>query len=392
VNSKNTPLVVAVAAVGVLAVVAGGAVAARQRPSEDDTGANPLPVASSTPPSPLASSTPGTSPVPTRTPLVAGTELKIALSKLPKGRAPQIPYLQGRVVRGGAGADMTIPGKQNILQVVRSGGSLLVVLEVGVGGGELARFNDDGTADAKRVPDVLNVVSSPDDEFAAFATAPTNPDHTRKKGSAVYWQNARTERRTLKRPDDWGSKVLAVFGDTVYFKSDTDQNGETSTLNSWNSATGEVTLIKSVRSPLGVSSDGSTAVDFVAGASQTFCSALVDLDSGNKQLWRSCEYSIDGFTPDGSVAIATPDFKGTGSDPWVAALNVKDAELRRKWSGADFLQEVGEDNDNVLMVADTGEGTKSAIVRCTISTGACELATPLAKSARFDVRLLGAWQ
>jgi hypothetical protein len=318
--------------------------------------------------------------------------VKIALNKLPKGRAPQVAYLQGRTVRGGAGSEMTIPGKQNILQVVRSGGSLLVVLEVGLGGGELARFNDDGTADAKRVPDVLSVVASLDDEFVGFATAPSNPDHTRAKGSVVYWQNARTERRTLQRPDDWGSKVLAVFGDTVYFKSDTDQNGETSTLSSWNSATGEVTLIKSVRSPLGVNWDGSAAVDFVAGASQTFCSALVDLDSGNKQLWRSCEYAVDGFTPDGSVAIATPDFKGTGSDPLVAALNAKDGQVRREWSGPEFLAEVGEDNDHVLMVADTGEATKSAIVRCTISTGACELATPLAKSARFDVRLLGAWQ
>jgi hypothetical protein len=43
------------------------------------------------------------------------------------------------------------------------------------------------------------------------------------------------------------------------------------------------------------------------------------------------------------------------------------------------------------MVADSGEATPSAIIRCAISTGACELATPLTKAARYDIRLLGAW-
>ncbi|ADB32053.1 hypothetical protein Kfla_2988 [Kribbella flavida DSM 17836] len=51
---------------------------------------------------------------------------------------------------------------------------------------------------------------------------------------------------------------------------------------------------------------------------------------------------------------------------------------------------MAEDDDHLLMVADTGENTRAAIIRCTISTGACELATPLAEHRRFDVRLLGA--
>lgn len=42
------------------------------------------------------------------------------------------------------------------------------------------------------------------------------------------------------------------------------------------------------------------------------------------------------------------------------------------------------------MVADNGEGTKSAIIRCSITTGGCELATPLTKIPRYHLRLLGA--
>ena len=55
------------------------------------------------------------------------------------------------------------------------------------------------------------------------------------------------------------------------------------------------------------------------------------------------------------------------------------------------LEAVPEDDDHLLMVADSGEGTPSAIIHCAISTGACELATPLTKTARYEIRLLGAW-
>jgi hypothetical protein len=307
------------------------------------------------------------------------------------GRAPQLSYLSGRLVRGGIGSDVAVPGKQNILSAVRIfNDAALVVLEVGSGGSELIRVDPAGVT-SDRIPDVQSLVSSMDEHAVAFATARSNPDHTRAKGSVVYWENVQLkDRRTLKRPNDWGSTVLAVVGETVYFKSDTDQNGTTSTLNSWDSATNQVNRIKSVRSPVGVDYRGTTAVDFVAGAAQTFCSTVTALDSG-KQLWKTCEYAIKGFTPDGKTAIGTPDFRNGGSDPLVAALDANDGNVRREWSGVQFLEAVAEDDDHLLMVADSGEGTPSAIIRCAISTGACELATPLTKAARYDIRLLGAW-
>jgi hypothetical protein len=307
------------------------------------------------------------------------------------GRAPQLSYLSGRLVRGGIGSDVAVPGKQNILRAARIISDALVVLEVGLGGSELTRVDSTG-ATSDRTPDVQSLVVSLDEDAVAFATARSNPDHTRAKGSTIYWENTQVaDRRTLKRPNDWGSTVLAVVGGTVYFKSDTDQNGTTSALNSWESATNEVKRIKSVRSPVGVDYRGTTAVDFVAGAAQTFCSTVTALDSG-KRLWKTCEYAINGFTPDGKTAIGTPDFRNGGSDPLVAALDTNDGSVRREWSGLQFLEAVAEDDDHLLMVADSGEGTLSAIIRCAISTGACELATPLTKAARYDIRLLGAWR
>jgi hypothetical protein len=385
--------VAAVSAVAVLAVVAGAAIAARQGPTAGGAIAAPLPVPTPTPtptPKPTPTPTPTPTPVdlPSPSPTPAGIKLK--LNELPMGRAPQLSYLSGRLVRGGIGSDVAVPGKQNILRAARTNSDALVVLEIRSGGSELIRVDSAGVT-SDRIPDVQSLVASMDEDAVAFATAPRNPDNTRAKGSTIYWENTQVrDRRTLKRPNDWGSTVLAVVGETVYFKSDTDQNGTTSTLNSWDSATNEVNRIKSVRSPVGVDYRGTTAVDFVAGAAQTFCSAVTALDSG-KQLWKTCEYAINGFTPDGKTAIGTPDFRNGGSDPLVAALDANDGSVRREWSGLQFLEAVPEDDDHLLMVADSGEGTPSAIIRCAISTGACELATPLTMTARYDIRLLGAW-
>jgi hypothetical protein len=400
VRSKNGPLVAVVAAVAMLAVVGGGAVAARSGPKslDGDGAAAPLPGPTSTMPagsgpiSPKPTASPRATVAAQPTPTLPA-QVKLKLTELPKGRAPQLAYLDGRVIRGGAGPDTTIPGRQNILGAVRFSGEVLVILEVGLGGGELARLSaGSDTLDPQRVADVQSVVASLNGDRAGYGTARSNADHTRAKGSAVYWETmgAPQDRRTLKRPDDWGTKVLAVVGDTVYFKSDTDPNGTTSTLSSWQSNTGKVTRIKTVNSPVGVDTAGTAAVDFVAGGAQTFCSTVTDLGNG-KRRWRTCEYSVNGFTPDDSTVIATPDFHNGGSDPFTAALDANTGNVRREWSGAEFLESVAEDDDHLLMVADSGEGSMSAIIRCTIASGSCELATPLAKNARYDVRLLGAW-
>ncbi|QNE20360.1 hypothetical protein F1D05_23695 [Kribbella qitaiheensis] len=372
--SRNGVLVAGVAAVAVLAVVGGGVVALRRTPQVSATAAA----------APLHES-PSTTAGPA-TPV----KVTLNLSKLPVGRAPQMSYLQGRTVRGGGGQDVTVPGKQNILDATRYDGSLLVLLEVGLGGSELARIDDGSTFALQRIPDVQSLVSSLDQQAVAYGTAPVNADHTRKKGSDVYWETS-SGQRTLNRPDDWGTTVLGVAGSHVFFKSDTDRDGLTSTFSSWDAGTGKVTQLKSVRSPEGVNGAGTAVVDFVAGAAQNFCSTLTDTASG-KQLWRTCEYAVNGFTPSGGTAIGTPDFRGGGSDPLVAALNAKDGSVQRQWSGPQFVQSVAEDDDHLLMVADTGENTRTAIIRCSIATGACELATPLTKAARYDIRLLGAWQ
>lgn len=317
-------------------------------------------------------------------------KVKVDLAKLSPGRAPQVAYVDGRVIKGGLGENVTVPGKQEIFRAVRYDGDAMVVLEVGLGGSELVRVSKDKGILPGRTPDVASLVTSVDEDTLAYGTARSNADHTSRQGNAVYWRNAFTDNK-LDRPHDWASKVLAVAGETVYFAASTDRDGETSTLNAWHTQTGKVDLLKSFKFPAGVDFQGTNGVDQIAGAAQTFCSAVRALADG-KQLWRTCEYSLNGFTPDGQTLFATPDFRNGGSDPSTTAIDARSGTVRRQWTGVQFLGATAEDDEHLLMVVDTGENTASAIVRCSIESGACELATTPARTPRRDaLRLLGGW-
>ncbi|TDU89234.1 hypothetical protein EV138_2795 [Kribbella voronezhensis] len=367
VRTGNGRLAMGVAAVAVLAVAGGAAFAAHRGPvASPSAAARPL----------AATATPVRSTV------------KVDLGKLPTGRPPQVAYVSGRTIRGGLGEDVTVPGRQEIIRAVRYDGDALVILEVGMGGSELVRVSKDQGILPGSTPAVASLVTSVNEDAVAYGTARTNADHTSRQGNAVYWRNAFTDNK-LDRPEDWASTVLAVVGDTVYFAASTDRDGQTSTLNVWHTQTGQVDLLKSFRSPAVVDFQGTNGVDQISGAAQTFCSAIRELATGS-QLWRTCEYSLNGFTPDGRTVIATPDFRGEGGDPSTTAIDSRSGAVRRQWTGVHFLGATAEDDDHLLMVVDTGENTAGAIIRCSIGSGACELATAPTRTPRRDtLRLMG---
>jgi hypothetical protein len=366
---KTGTLTAALAGIAVAAVLVGGAIAYQRGPRPETGSAAPL------------AATPSVAGVPT---------VKVNLATLTPGRAPQVAYVSGRVVKGGLGGDVTVPGRQEIFRAVRYDGDAMVILEVGTGGSELVRVSNDKGILPERTPAVASLVTSVNEDAVAYGTARTNADHTSRQGNAVYWRNAFTDNK-LNRPDDWASTVLAVVGQTVYFAASTDRNGETSTLNAWHTQTGKVDLLKSFKSPAGVDFQGANGVDRISGAAQTFCSSVRELADG-RQLWRTCEYSLNGFTPDGRTVFATPDFRNGGLDPSITAIDTSSGEVRRQWTGAQFLSATAEDDDHLLMVVDTGEDTASAIIRCSIDSGACELATSPARTPRRDaLRLMGGW-
>ncbi|WP_410789063.1 hypothetical protein [Kribbella sp. C-35] len=382
---QNGRLVALVAAVAVAAVTGGGALAWRQGP-QANAEADAAPLSSS--PSPVASTptksttntskptgTPSSKPsTPASTPS-GPVKTKIDLKKLNPGRTPQITYLSGRTIRGGAGEDVKVPGTTDIQEVARVGGSALAVVTKGFGN-EMLTLDSEGNV-TRRTPDVTQIVTTDDGNAAAYAGTKRKDTGEETAGATIYAEQAEGQGGVQKIivPDIWNTTLEAYVDGKIYFDASTTQDGP-STLYEWTPGESKAAVLKSIPNALAVSS-ASTAGSLTTLSDQSSCSSLLTVPAG-KRLWRTCDYMITGFTPDGATVIAGSKYQDGYGDGIAVVLDAKNGTLLHEWSGV-FRQAVPEDDQHVLLLADDGDETPASIVRCTISTGACELATPLAK-------------
>ncbi|MBP2354465.1 hypothetical protein JOF29_005575 [Kribbella aluminosa] len=387
---QNGRLAALVAAVAVAAVTGGGALAYRQGPQANAEGsvAAPLSTAASaqTPssgtPKPTAARSEATStPKPTAPPsqtTATPTSLpttRIDLKTLAQGREPQVAYLYGRKVLGGAGSDITIPGTMDIQQVARLGITSLAVVTKG-SGNELLTFDDNGKI-IRHTPDVTQIFATDDGTAAAYLGTKLKSTGEPTGGATVYAEDAKTQNvQQVQIPGVWNTMLRGYTNGTVYFDASTTRNG-TTTLYQWTPGDSKATPLKAIPSAMAVSSVD-TAGSITTQANQNSCSNLLTVPAG-KRLWRTCDYIIAGFTPDAATVIAGPMYEDGYGQGIAAALNAKNGSLIHEWSGV-FRQAVPEDDQHLLLLADDGAGTPAAIVRCTITTGTCELATPLTKA------------
>lgn len=394
-TQKNGLLVAGVAAVAVAAVVVGGVVAYGQGTPLDQAGsAAPLAGASKTPTPPALpkpSGTPtagstsvtrppvspptGSSPKPSRKPSGA-VKSKVELAKLPVGRNPQIAYRVGREIRGGAGAPVRVPGKDNIADFVRVGQAVLVTVIDDRDRWTLLRIRSSDVE--QRTADVRSLVSAPGNGAAAYAAHKPSLDETGTAGGTIYaYRDGLTGESRLDLKTGYEPEVLGYVNGKVYFSSRPTYRGNDGwQLYSWTPGQSRAVLVSKSRSPIAVSADGRLVSELRELTDSDSCSSVSQIANG-KQLWRTCDYMVRGFTPDGATAIIGSAYSDGYADGIAGALDAGNGNLIREWSGT-FRQAVPEDDQHVLLLADDGEGTKAAIIRCAIPTGICERATPLA--------------
>lgn len=383
-RQKNGRLIAIVAAVAVAAVATGGALAYRQGPRADvqvdaaPLSGSPSPTTGTPKPTPTPTPKPSATPsktTPTAKPTRTGpVKSAVNLAKLSPGRLPQVPYLTGRTVRGGAGQDVKIPGSQDIHAIARLGQSVLAVIGGNDNTTEMLTIGSDG-AITRRTPNVTAIVTTEDGMAAAYNTSLVSDLGEQSPGTTIYAEQERVQQVTI--PDIWNTQLIGYAGGKVYFQATATEASNTWTLYAWTPGAAKATAIKTVPKPTAVSPDGTIAASLTTQTDYNSCSSVVSVATG-KRLWRTCDYQIDGFTRDGATAIAGPFYRDGYGDGIAAALDAKTGTLLHEWSGV-FRQTVAEDDQHLLILADNGEESPASIIRCTISTGACELATPLAK-------------
>jgi hypothetical protein len=356
VGPRNRLLTAAVAAVAATGVALGGVIAAARGPHDQAGAATPLR---------------GSVGTPARPPLKVGVDA----ARLPRGREPQLVYARGRTVLGGTGGPVKVPGTAEIIAVGRLWDVTLAVLMKSATSSELVVLDAGGRA-VRRITGVDSLVTSADGQAAAYATGGRFADPSTRRGT-VYFEEPGSQPVRLVRRAAYDLEVVAVVGHTVFFRSGPDPDAAWS-LYRWQVDASSVAEVAKVVSPVAVSTSGALAAGLTAFTDGGECTAVTGL-STPKMRWRSCEYTVTGFSPGDVFAVATPPGSEPYGDRLTAALDLRNGNLLREWDAPAIRGAAAEDDDHVLLQwHDRQEAeSRSALVRCTVSTGACDLATPL---------------
>lgn len=370
-----------VTGVSVAAVVAGALVAAQQTPilASADGQASPIGSATSPAATPTASArTPASTPTetPTETPNPPATvrpsgpaKLKLDLTKLRQGDRPKIPWWEGRAVYS-SGPEWVLDAEDgDVYDVVEVPGGVLVRSQAG-----LVVLGGQGSG--QRVPGVSLLAGSTDGTTSAYVIQPDSDDPY--PGFRVVHRDNRSGRTTsLSRPAESAEALHAVVGRTVYYEASAKAGSEPG-LYRWTVGQAAPQPVKTVPAPEAVSPDGSLATSITSVDGDRACRALVSVATG-KQHWRSCTNSVAGIRSEWGYVVAGPGYlDGYGSGTF-STLDRRTGKPIHEWSGATFITWKMEDADHVLALAE--HRGRTGIVRCTVSSGECELAKPLKPGA-----------
>ncbi|MFK4083968.1 hypothetical protein ACI2LF_07665 [Kribbella sp. NPDC020789] len=355
-SNRNRPLVIAVAAVAVLAVAGGGMLAAARGP-QNQSGASAAPLTQA----------------PTAKPAFT---VKIDATKLTSGRDPQVAYLRGRTVMGGVGNPVKVPGTGDITTVARLWDTTWT-LQLDAAVKSTLTVQDGQGKVLRQAGDIDSLTGSADGNSVAYASG---GDVESRRGATVYYELPGRAAVVLKQPKAYGLQVLSVTGKTVFFSSASVPGG-TETLFRWETGGNTAVPLSRVTTPQAVSADATLATSLPVFTDSGVCSAVTEVAT-ELQRWKTCQNRLESFSPGGAFVIGLPpNTGGPFGVEKVSALEAKTGTVLRNWTAPTIRREVAEDDDHILLewYEQADARSRSAIVRCTVSTGQCDLATPLSK-------------
>lgn len=330
---------------------------------------------------PLAKPSLTPSSTPSKTPQPPSGPVALEAAKLTQGQVPQHAYQFNRTVLG-SGKELKVPTSDSLMDVARLGSGVLAT----TAGGELLKVDSAGAV-VRRTPNVMTLTGTADQSAAAYATTPPVVVGQQTYGATLYADTGASQ-KSLELPDVQSIHVLAYAKGTIYYKASVKGAERTLKLYAWTPGAAKPTLVKTVTGDvMAVSSDGRLASALPANNTGDGCSTVVEIATGKKRF-KTCDYRIAGFTPDGAVAIGTPAYGDSYCSNIVTALDSRSGAVRNQWSGC-FYRAVAEDEQHLLMVAVVAGGgqdpnTKLTVVRCTLDTAACERATAVLSTSLID--------
>lgn len=383
----NVQPTVVVAAIAVAAVVIGGVLAYRQGPDSGGPAAAALPgQTASTPgttllktPSLTPSSPPPTPGTPSAVPSTGRNpvEIPVDLTSLATGRTTNAIHLAGREVRGG-GPALKIPGSQQIGDFARLGDDVLAIVRTDGASDELLTVG--AGHPTRHTPNVATLAADKQGTAAAYSTVVVNSDGVVTRGGSVHYLSAGGTAKTLVLPDDtFALRVVALLNGKVYYRSTDEQAGDTERLYEWTPGAPPPKLVKTVTATTVLSADGRYAASR-RNASGGSCTTVQVVATG-KNLWKTCKADLMDFTPGGGITLGR-GYVGNTPMVRITAQDTATGKLIHAWTG--FFANVAAEDDQHLLISTEG-ATGASLVRCEITTGACEYAVaPGSVELRLD--------
>ena len=227
-------------------------------------------------------------------------------------------------------------------------------------------------------------VASTDGRWVAYLTSETDKiGNSVGPATLVLVDDESGEQSTVALPHADASQVHihAVSDGTVYLGYDDRRTGRAVPLQTWTAGDPGPEPVPGDFDATAVSPDGSVVAELATVTDAGACSAVVDRTT-DSPLWRTCDYLVQGFTPDGDYVWAVPSTTEGYGPTAIAILDAETGALVRHYEPTSparhpitFSDAVFEDDEHLLVRAEQDDST--TLMRCEVLTEECRAAEPL---------------
>ncbi len=304
---------------------------------------------------------------------ITGRErVDVDFGALSQGEAPLVPYVDGRTVVVG-GSSYEVPAGGTVAAATAFDGGAHAYLSRN-GSGELIRVTAAGVEALGTA--AAGPIGSPDLRWNAYATGRADKYGNVRTGiTLAVFDSADGSTSTLPLAGANNVRFVALIDGTVYFRPERPDGGP-QPLSSWAAGQPGPSVVPGSYDATALSPDGQVVADLTKITDTGSCSRVVDTAT-DTSLWQTCDYLIHGLTGQGEYSWAGPAYADGYSLGDLAILDGRTGEVIRRLpsfdSHVDFLDAVFEGADHLLLRAE--QDGRTALVRCQVSTGQCELAT-----------------
>ncbi len=310
------------------------------------TGADRPGDPAATPSRPVASAPPSTAgttgSAPSQTPNPDGV-LPLTAKGAARGSSPQVGYLRGRTVHLAPGSAVELPA--SYLSVTPYHGGFLAA-DFAEGEDYVVEL-DNTYAEVDRQPGSSRFALSADGTRVSWFTEDANGPKGLLHRAIVSGMSDEVIDQKVPGGVQY-SPVGFVSSDEVVYQRYDDQPEVWVT-----DFAGTNRRLDGLLSAGGTSQEDGLVSGMVSASDTGSCWVVRQVSSGGRDLWKTCDYSLGQFSPDGRYVLAGPAYRDGIGDGEVAVLDARTGEVVAHWrcslDGSAFVStSVWEDGTDVL--------------------------------------------